>query len=449
MNKEEIDKAIAKYETRDVFKNDPVSYLWKFADKQDIEVVGFVCSYFCMGERRQIYKKCGEVVTMMGEHPYQWIKKREFAHFEADNSCMYRMFTKNDFCNLCDRMYRHYQKVDSLEDALLQMGGMYVETLIGLFNDINGIPKNTKSAVKRISLFLRWMVRQNSEVDLGIWKRLDASKLIIPLDVHVANKSRELGLTTRKSNDMKTAIEITERCKDYFPSDPTKMDFYLFAQSFEEAHPEQAEELKKEITEVELLTLATYQILYVNDLAINAINELGGLVSCRGKEDKRIYGALSRRIRKYNAEINNIIGSNMAFFSEFNLAMDELIEDKYKEYKESIYNVYQARQIEDANYLSYVEVARSMTEYAVLVNKKTVEGLLRITDKCLSLKHYRLTELQTICENFADWCYRKVEGFDLNKEGDCLQCFRELDKTLSSLENVQGCIDTANKFIGE
>ena len=54
--------------------------------------------------------------------------------------------------------------------------------------------------MKRLNMFLRWMVR-GGNVDLGIWNFMKPAELLIPLDVHVARVSRSMGLLSRKSND--------------------------------------------------------------------------------------------------------------------------------------------------------------------------------------------------------------------------------------------------------
>ena len=69
---------------------------------------------------------------------------------------------------------------------------------------------------------------RKSPVDVGIWNFINKSELIIPLDVHVANISRQIGLLERKNNDMKSAVEITENLKLFDPNDPVKYDFALF-----------------------------------------------------------------------------------------------------------------------------------------------------------------------------------------------------------------------------
>ena len=75
---------------------------------------------------------------------------------------------------------------------------------------------------------LRWLVRDDGIVDLGIWKKLRPKNLMIPLDVHVARVSRELGLIDRKSNDRTTVELLTEKLREFDREDPVKYDFALF-----------------------------------------------------------------------------------------------------------------------------------------------------------------------------------------------------------------------------
>lgn len=102
-------------------------------------------------------------------------------------------------------------------------------TLQSLFGFVNGIPDfKTQSACKRLCLFLRWMCRKGSPVDFGLWDVCDPRNLIIPLDHHVHKQAIRLGLTKRRTPDLRTAIEITDRFAEVFPDDPAKGDFSLF-----------------------------------------------------------------------------------------------------------------------------------------------------------------------------------------------------------------------------
>jgi uncharacterized protein (TIGR02757 family) len=82
------------------------------------------------------------------------------------------------------------------------------------------------SACKRMNLFLRWMVRKD-ELDFGIWSEIPASKLVIPVDTHVARICKSLKLTKMKNVSWKMAEEITENLKKFDPADPVKYDFAI------------------------------------------------------------------------------------------------------------------------------------------------------------------------------------------------------------------------------
>jgi len=78
-------------------------------------------------------------------------------------------------------------------------------------------------------MFLRWMVRNdNKGVDFGLWKNAWASKLICPIDLHVARVSKKLGLLKRKQIDWIAAVELTDALCQLDKSDPVKYDFALF-----------------------------------------------------------------------------------------------------------------------------------------------------------------------------------------------------------------------------
>jgi len=78
-------------------------------------------------------------------------------------------------------------------------------------------------------MFLRWMVRKDEQgVDFGIWKKISQSKLICPIDVHVARVAKRFGLLERKQIDWLAAVELTSYLRTLDPQDPVKYDFALF-----------------------------------------------------------------------------------------------------------------------------------------------------------------------------------------------------------------------------
>lgn len=79
---------------------------------------------------------------------------------------------------------------------------------------------------KRLLLFLRWMVRREPP-DLGLWTSVAPARLLIPVDTHVENMSRAIGLTRRRSRSWRMAEEITATLAAIDPADPVKYDFAL------------------------------------------------------------------------------------------------------------------------------------------------------------------------------------------------------------------------------
>ena len=85
------------------------------------------------------------------------------------------------------------------------------------------------SAAKRINMFSRWMVRQDTKgVDFGIWKSISPANLSCPLDVHSGNIARKLELLNRKQNDCKALAELEQKLQELDPKDLVKYDIALF-----------------------------------------------------------------------------------------------------------------------------------------------------------------------------------------------------------------------------
>jgi uncharacterized protein (TIGR02757 family) len=85
---------------------------------------------------------------------------------------------------------------------------------------------STGGPCKRLHLFLRWMVRREPP-DFGQWTAVSPSALLIPVDTHIENMARSIGLTRRKSRTWKMAEEITRKLRALDAADPVKYDFAL------------------------------------------------------------------------------------------------------------------------------------------------------------------------------------------------------------------------------
>ena len=239
---ENLKRWAEQYETADFINADPVQIPHRYDSRVNIEISAFVTAWIAWGNRKQIIKKADFIdrEIFKGE-PYHYIvgntvergNRPEWEQYKGSTDCLYRTFTFGDFHDLCARLYDVYTSAENMEAAIKKAhetnGETALATLQSLFGSVNGIPDfETQSACKRLCLFLRWMCRKGSPVDFGLWDVCDPRNLIIPLDTHVHKQAIRLGLTKRRTPDLCTAIEITDRFAEIFPDDPTKGNFALF-----------------------------------------------------------------------------------------------------------------------------------------------------------------------------------------------------------------------------
>ena len=139
------------------------------------------------------------------------------------------------------RIFRDYGSLDAF-GATMRVGDSetpawkLVEEMQKIMRDENNgedcsqcLPVNLKNtALKRVNMALRWLVRDDGIVDMGIWKSIPKSKLYIPLDVHVGNTARNLGILERRGNDRKSVEQLTATLRTLRPDDPVFYDYALF-----------------------------------------------------------------------------------------------------------------------------------------------------------------------------------------------------------------------------
>lgn len=240
ITKEEIDKLVQTYETKEFFYDDPVGIPNRFSDKKDKEIAGFIASLVAYGRREVFLKKLAILFEIAQNEPLNFILNFEPKILGDFN---YRFGKPDDFAQIFNIMRDLYEKEGGLEE-LFKYGyenqindNMFIPVTDYFYskardNSAQGfrfmLPDARKgSAMKRMCMYLRWMVRKGP-VDFGLWDFMPASDLYIPLDTHVARISREMGLLTRNANDFKSVIELTENLKKFDANDPAKYDFALF-----------------------------------------------------------------------------------------------------------------------------------------------------------------------------------------------------------------------------
>ena len=212
------------YHCADFIASDPVQFPHRYTQKQDIEISGLLTAMMSFGNRKQILKKADELHRLMGDSPYRYVLSCQWEEdfpSGATNS-FYRMLSYADFYRYFHRLYVAYTQFESLEDALQVYSGIPMEKLCS-FLDVSA-----KSPQKKLNMFLRWMIRRDSEVDFGIWKSFDCKELIVPLDTHVCRVAYSFKLTDTETFSLKNARLITAALAEVFPDDPCLGDFALF-----------------------------------------------------------------------------------------------------------------------------------------------------------------------------------------------------------------------------
>jgi len=221
---------------------DPLEFIYRYQANQDREIVGLISSSLAYGRVKQIFRSVSTILDKMNPSPYSYIKSSNNKKFISDfQGFKHRFTTDSDIINLCNGIKNTLEKFGSLEKCfiskynpkdidIIAASTKFSNDLASYFPDNKTylLPSPHKgSACKRLMLFLRWMIRKD-EVDPGCWSNsISSSQLIIPLDTHMYQICSILGYTQRKSADLKTAKEITEKFAEFFPSDPVKYDFTL------------------------------------------------------------------------------------------------------------------------------------------------------------------------------------------------------------------------------
>ena len=231
-----LGKYAAKYEKAEFLEGDPSRFMHLVTGAANQEATAFVAS--------GLDRARGNM-----DH---WIRTGEFERDmkHGDSRCFYRFFTYSDmhrfFARYREIMKQHGSLGGFVRDSANGDAIAAVEAICRRFNEgepCGVVPKDPHSACKRVCMFLRWMVRTDSPVDLGLWADfIDRRTLVIPLDTHVVQEARRLGLLTGACTSMSVARRLTAKLAEVFPDDPCRGDFALFGYGVDESSAANTEE---------------------------------------------------------------------------------------------------------------------------------------------------------------------------------------------------------------
>lgn len=247
MDKEELKDFLEEnyyyFNRKNFIQKDPIQVPHSFDKREDIEIAAFLTATIAWGSRPVIIRNAKNLLCNMPDGPYEFLMNADANQLESYNYFKHRTFNGVDcvfFLKSLKNIYKHHGGLKKLFEETYLLSGSIPDSIRHFRNIFFSIPfpgRTVKhianidkgAAAKRINMFLRWMVRKDEMgVDFGLWDKIPSSALYIPLDVHTAKVSRELGLLKRTQNDWKAVGELTNELRKIDPLDPVKYDFALF-----------------------------------------------------------------------------------------------------------------------------------------------------------------------------------------------------------------------------
>jgi uncharacterized protein (TIGR02757 family) len=229
-----------RFNRRSCAEGDPVSFLYAFPDPAEREVAAFLAALLAYGRLKLIMRSAGDVLARLEQRPRSFLLgSTPQALHGAAAGFVHRVVNPNRLWRLLWAVKDVLERYGSLQACFLAHDNPVQPTVLpglsGLADCLarrgyapgHLVPRPRKgSACKRLNLFMRWMVRRD-EVDPGGWDSVSPSRLIVPLDAHMWRVCRGLGLTARKTCNLRAALEITDGFRAICPEDPVRYDFAL------------------------------------------------------------------------------------------------------------------------------------------------------------------------------------------------------------------------------
>lgn len=236
-----LDRLYDRYNRREFVHPDPLEFVYRYDQPEDREIAGLIAALLAYGRVAQILRSVANVLERLGDRPAQFVRGASRQRIEqAVTGFRHRFQTEREMAALLLGVRSVLRRSGSLERCVTAgMTGQGRSVLPGLSELVGRLRAgggasaghllshpDDGSACKRLMLFLRWMVRCDA-VDVGGWRKVHPSGLVVPLDVHMHRLGRRLGATTRRSPDLRTAQELTAAFARICPGDPVRYDFAL------------------------------------------------------------------------------------------------------------------------------------------------------------------------------------------------------------------------------
>jgi uncharacterized protein (TIGR02757 family) len=217
-----LEHLYSKYNTKAYIATDPIVFPHTYGG--NAEFVAFTAAMFAYGNVKAMqtflsnfFKTCGVDPLKLATNP-QGLK--------------YRFQSVQDVADYCEVMAKVYAEQGSLEalfsgatkaEAMATLRAYFGDKLTHGINFLLTMPG--KSASKRLTMFLRWMIRSD-DVDLGLWTSYKPHQLSMPLDVHISRFAVRNGIIESETGAKALAL-VDSFFRELNPEDPAKYDFAI------------------------------------------------------------------------------------------------------------------------------------------------------------------------------------------------------------------------------
>jgi len=238
-----LDQKVTLYNTESYIETDPIQIPHRFSRKEDVEIAAFLTATITWGQRKSIIKNASFMMELLENTPYDFVMNASKSEIQNVRQFVHRTFNGLDceyFIYSLRNIYKNHNGLETvfatgfaIDNSVFSSLKYFREVFLEIEHEkrvakhISDV--NSNSAAKRLNMFLRWLVRADDcGVDFGIWKSIPMSALMMPLDVHVGDVGRALGLLSRKQNDWRALEELMIELRKFDKNDPVKYDYALF-----------------------------------------------------------------------------------------------------------------------------------------------------------------------------------------------------------------------------
>lgn len=248
-----LESVYDRYHRAEYLGSDPLVMVRSFDARGDREIAAVFAALLAYGNVKQINASLARLFSAMGGQPGRFVRDLDMTRARAALAGFkHRFADENDVLCLCWLLHQAMARqsleagfVDGVREGetdLANAAGRFVDYLQAFefepyFDREQMLSRSSfkhllsradrGSACKRIHLFLRWMVRPDDGIDLGLWPGISPGLLLAPVDTHILRLSTNLGFTKRKTASLEFARDVTAKLRLVDPDDPVRFDFSL------------------------------------------------------------------------------------------------------------------------------------------------------------------------------------------------------------------------------